>query len=662
MSTSRRHVVVHGHFYQPPREEPWLELVPREPSAAPDHDWNSRITRECYAPLAHARVLDRAGRLRRVLNAYATCSFNVGPTLFKWFDEHAPTVGGAFQAADVASRERLGHGNAIAMPYHHTILPLASRRDKQTEVRWGIRDFRARFRRDPVGMWLPETAVDSETLDVLAAEGIRFTVLAPHQVTAPPLAGRPGRWQGSDGRELAIFVYDGALAHEVAFGDTLTDAGRWEKRLHETPMASDGGPTITSLATDGETFGHHHRYGDLALASLIDRLEGDERTELTNFSALLASFPPTQDVTLVENTSWSCSHGIDRWRIDCGCRMDPATNQAWRAPLRAGLEVLAQGVHAVAESTWPEAAGDLWATRDAAGPDLAGAAHLPVVARRLLEAERHTLAMFTSCGWFFDDIARLEPKIVLRHAARAIEFLPHQLHEPLETALLSALARAHSNDRSKGDGVAIWYRDVLVEADGPARLAGGLAALRDVRPDALEGLVLPSHTWRIEGEEIVTHHRTTGREYRWHADSVTLGVVPILANVRPLDEAYKEERVIPISGYPGPVRTLLLQVARPMVFEATLTSHNRNLLRDGLLDQAEARRRALTGAWALVARDGIDDAGIVVHAVLDLFDLDEVPIPDEIRVTAFEQLSPLPPAHTRGTLAERLSLTLPGQA
>lgn len=652
--------MVHGHFYQPPREEPWLELVPKEPTAAPDHDWNCRITRECYAPLAHGRVFDDAGCLRRVLNAYDSLSFNVGATLFKWFDTHAPEVGAAFVAGDRTSRDRLGHGNAIAMPYHHIILPLASRRDKQTEVRWGIRDFRTRFGREPEGMWLPETAVDSETLDVLAAEGIRFTILAPHQVEHAPAAGRPGLWRGSSGRELAIFVYDGPLSHDVAFGDVLTSAGRWEARMLAHPLATDGGLTITSLATDGETFGHHHRFGDMAVADLIDRMEHSPDAMLTNFTALLAEQPPEESVTLVENTSWSCIHGLGRWQVDCGCRMDPTTNQQWRSPLRAGLEVLAQGVHAVAESHWPAGAGDLWEARDAAGPDLAGVSQLPVAARMLLEAERHTLAMFTSCGWFFDDLARLEPRIVLRHAARAIEFLPEQLHHALEAALLSALRLAHSNDTTKGDGVDLWYREVMVEADGPARLAAGLGALRDVHPDGLDRLVLPLHTWRIEGDEVVTRHQHTGHEYRWITESATLGVVPLRVHVRPAPPSEGLTRVVPISGYPDPVRTLLKEVARPMVFDAALNPSEREELADGLLNEATARLQALAGAWRLVVRDDLADAGVVLHAALDLFELDEVPFPDDVRADAFERLARYAPSPMRRSLAERLALALPG--
>src|ERR1019366_4762080 len=233
-----RNIVIHGHFYQPPREDPWLELVPRELSAAPDHDWNARITRQCYAPLARAPIVDAQGRLVRLVNAYAWCSFDIGPSLFRWFDVHAPDVAAAVIAADRDSAKRTGHGNAIAMPYHHVILPLLSRRDKVTEVRWGIRDFRQRFGRDPVGMWLPETAVDDETLTVLADERIKFTVLAPSQVTAYPPFGRPGRWTGG-GRELALFVYDGPSAHHVAFGGALSNVAQWESDLTAFPLAND---------------------------------------------------------------------------------------------------------------------------------------------------------------------------------------------------------------------------------------------------------------------------------------------------------------------------------------------------------------------------------------------------------------------------------------
>jgi hypothetical protein len=656
MTVRQRDVVVHGHFYQPPREEPWLELVRRERSASPDHDWNERINRECYAPLAAARVLTPQGLLRRTVNAYGWCSFDVGPTLFRWFDWHAPEVGAAIVDGDRASLARLGVGNAIAQPYHHIILPLASRRDKVTEVRWGIRDFRRRFGRDPEGMWLPETAVDSETLEVLVQEGIRFTVLSPHQVTSPPPHGQPGRWR-SGVHELAIFCYDGALAHDIAFSDVLRDTTGWHARIAAMPMADDG-PTITSVATDGETFGHHHRSGDLALAALIDQIDQDASARMTNFGALLAAHPPVHDVVLVERTAWSCPHSLGRWQGDCGCRMDGTTSQAWRTPLRVGLDQLAETIHAIVAAEWPDGLGDPWTMRDLAGPGLDEAGLLPSAARRLLEAERHALAMFTSCGWFFDDVARIEPPIVMRHAARAIEWLPTGVQDAAESRLLETLGRARSNDPTKGDGITIWQRDVQADALGPARLAAGIAALRDVTPDALDDLVLPVHTFRLEGDDIVIRQVRTDEEVRWRAESVIPGVVPVRVHVRRLDAPEMPAAMVALACFPHPVRALLAQAAHPMVFDATLGPAARDALTDGLLPLPGALTAALEGAWGLVVRDGLDAAGVVVHAVLDLFDLAEVELPEPSRIAAFALLAPLEASPAREALAARLLIAL----
>lgn len=648
-----RNIVIHGHFYQPPREDPWLELVPHELSAAPDHDWNERITRQCYAPLARAPVVDAQGRLARLVNAYAWCSFDIGPSLFRWLDGHAPDVAAAIVAGDRESADRLGHGNAIAMPYHHAILPLLSRRDKVTEVRWGIRDFRQRFGREPQGMWLPETAVDDETLTVLADERIRFTVLAPNQVTAYPPFGRPGRWTGS-GRELAVFVYDGPSAHHVAFGGALDDVSRWEANLNAFPLADDGGVSVVSLATDGETFGHHHRLGATALAALIDRVSRRDDARLTNFAAILDTAPPRFDVTLIAPSSWSCPHGVDRWRRACGCRYEPGTSQEWRAPLRDGLETLGAGITEAVQRHWPAAGGDIWTARDIAGPDLTGAPQLPADARVLLEVEQHALAMFTSCAWFFDDIGRLEPRIVLRHATRALELLPSADSARLEAALVATLAHAQSNDPDKGDGATIWRRDVLPDAAGPAHLAAALGALRELAPAALDDWHMPAHDWRVDGDDIVTIHRRTGGESRWHVEPVTLGLLAIHADVGTVPATVA--RVVRIAAYPEPIREALREIATPMVLEATLTPGDAAALSAGLLDQAAARGRALAGAWLLVARDGLDDAGIVVHSVLDLFDLDAVPISDAQRADAFVRLTAQPMTPMREALAERLGI------
>jgi len=653
---SPRHVVVHGHFYQPPREEPWLELVPAERSAAPDHDWNERITRQCYRPLALGRVLDAQGRITRVVNAYAWCSFDIGPTLFRWLDRHATDVRDAIIAGDKESIRRCGAGNALAMPFHHVILPLMSRRDKVSNVRWGIRDFRARFGREPEGMWLPETAVDEETLAVLADERIRFTVLSPTQVRDAPAFGRPGKWRGPGGRELAVFAYDGPASHQVPFGDALQDAGRWESALTGTPLPDDGGPGVVAIATDGETFGHHHRFGDVALVSLIDRLGRRSDTTLTNFAALLREYPPVQEVAINSPSSWSCPHGVERWRTECGCRFEADTSQAWRAPLRQGLEALASGIIEAAQRQWPATAGDIWTARDVAGPDLAGAPQLPAEARQLLEALQHAVAMFTSCAWFFDDLGRLEPSIVLRHAARAMDLLPRADRDRLARSLVSTLAGAESNDPGKGTGADIWHRDVMPGAEGPRRLAAGLAALRALSPGSLDDVFMPAHSWRTDGDDILIEHRRTGRTCRWTTEPVVTGVVATRTQATLASTG--DGRVVEAIEYPEPIRAALRDLAAPIIHDAALLSADAASLSAGNLTPAQARDRAIDGAWRLIERDGLDEAGIVLHGVLDLFDMDgEVPS-DAVRADAWLRLSAMPASATRDTLAGRLGLRL----
>jgi len=400
----RADVIIHGHFYQPPRENPWTGQVEAEPSAAPEHDWNARITKESYRPL---------------VPVYEYLSFDFGPTLLDWMEREAPEIHDAVIRADRASVQRIGHGNALAMPFHHIILPLASRRDKETEVRWGIADFKKRFGRDPVGFWLPETAVDRETLDVAAAEGIAFTVLAPHQVSKVPERGLPAKVELNDGRSIVVFVYNGGLSHDVAFGGLASDPNRWTDALNGTPPGA-----IANIAVDGETFGHHHKGGDKALATVLYRLQQSDKLKLTNFAAALAEHSPTETVKLVERTSWSCPHGVERWRSNCGCRIkqDVPPHQEWRAPLRAAIDWLAAEVHGIYEREGRDLPGGPWAFRDAAGA--IGPPPAPVNgdddAARLVEMERDVLRSMSSCGWFFDDIAGIEARQVLRYAAHAI--------------------------------------------------------------------------------------------------------------------------------------------------------------------------------------------------------------------------------------------------
>ena len=487
---SRRSVVIHGHFYQPPREDPWTGRVPRQISAAPYHDWNQRIHDECYRAVVAARILDDGGRIARVLNTLEWISWDTGPTLLEWMAREAPLTYRAFLEADARSRARTGHGNAIATPYHHVILPLASWREKVTEVRWGIADFRRRFRREPEGMWLPEAAVDSETLEVLAREGIAFTVLGPGQVRRVPDAGLPGRVEVAGGRSITVFVYDGPMSHDVAFGALLRDASHWLERVVETSAGRD----VLSMATDGETFGHHHRWAEMALARLLARGGARDDLRFEGFGAALARHPAVETVELVEPSSWSCVHGVERWRGDCGCKIDPSkpTSQAWRTELREVLDALALELHARFEEEGGRLFRDPWAARDEYGAvqdasprardelldrHLVGSPSVGDRARaaELLEMERDALRMKTSCAWFFDDIARLEPIQNLMYAAHALD-LAGPGSDEIEARLVRALDGIDSNDPQEGTAGDLWRSNVrggAREHAPPAPTVGG---------------------------------------------------------------------------------------------------------------------------------------------------------------------------------------------
>jgi alpha-amylase/alpha-mannosidase (GH57 family) len=487
-AASSRSIVLHGHFYQPPREDPWTEEVPAQPTAAPFHDWNERIEAECYRPITESRVLDEDDSLREVVNCLEWMSFDFGPTLMWWLERHAPDTYAAVLDADRRSVERLGRGNAMAMAYHHPILPLSDARDRRTEIRWGIADFRRRFDREPEGMWLPETAVDDATLDALAAEGIRFTVLAPHQVDPVPDDGRPVRYVTANGREIALFVYDGALSHGVAFGGLLRDGVGWAERMAEGESAA-----LRSVATDGETFGHHHEFAEMALARAITELRARPTIRVDNYAAFLARAGAHAEATLVAPSAWSCAHGVERWRSDCGCRADfgAESSQAWRGPLRAALEWLANELHDLFERDGTPLLGDPWAARDAYGAvvgvvedderrsfvrgwvETAGAGRGTDLDRALglLEMERNALRLFTSCAWFFDDVGGLEPRQVLLYAARAL-----QLAGPdgarIRPGFVKRLRAAVSNDPEVGTAADVFEE---IGAPGP----GGRAARAD---------------------------------------------------------------------------------------------------------------------------------------------------------------------------------------
>lgn len=481
-------VCIHGHFYQPPREDPWTGTIHPQPSASPFADWNQRITAECYRANTRAAILDDLGNVAIRKRTYDYVSFNFGPTLLRWMSQHAPDVVDALVRADQHSRLRLGWGNALAQAYHHAILPLANERDKQTEVRWGAADFERRLGRRPDGMWLPETAVDTSTLEVLAEEGIRFVILAPRQAAA--VRGpkddhwtevqahtidpsRAYRVDLPSGRSIAAFFYDPEPAQGVAFDGWLNDGGSMARRL-----ASWGRPFV-HFATDGESYGHHHRYGEMALAYCVRELLRHDEVELTNYATELARHPPTWRARIVEESSWSCSHGVGRWSRNCGCAMDHRRvgRHEWRAHLRDALNWLRDELGDFTEREASRLGEDVWELRDRYVFHLLseefGHHHpddpLPSDwdrhegTRRLrdvLELQRHALMMFTSCGWFFDDPGRVEPVQILRYAHRALHLHERLGGTSLEPAFIERLMPLRSEDEGLQDGRAIYAQKV----------------------------------------------------------------------------------------------------------------------------------------------------------------------------------------------------------
>ena len=521
----KRFACVHGHFYQPPRENPWTGEVERQPSAGRDHDWNARIARECYIPNGEARVVDADGRITDIVDNYEWMSFNFGPTLLTWLADAHPEAYERLIESDRRSAARLdGHGNALAQSYHHSILPLASPRDRLTEIRWGLADFRARYGREAEGLWLPECAADDATLAAVSAEGVKFVILEPHQADSiRPLSG--GAWkkasdallpgtayQWTDGKaSLAVFFYDGPLSRSVAFERAMSDsrafAGRVVSRL--PPTAED---SLALLATDGESYGHHESFAEMGLAHFLRYALPEKGVEPVNLGWWLARHPPRHEVRLREGgTSWSCPHGVERWRSACGCGAVDGASLEWRAPLRSALEGLRDKLDALYEK---EAAGllpDPWAARDAyisvvldrSEANVTGflSRHAPsakdeaarVRALSLLELQRHSLMMFTSCGWFFDTLSRLEPVQVLLYAAKAIE-LARAFGAELEADFVSAL---------KDDGD-VWGKLVRSQIVTPDHVAAhhAVALLFADQPPALvhhHRAVSERFTRRVEG-------------------------------------------------------------------------------------------------------------------------------------------------------------------
>ncbi|MGH9515690.1 MAG: DUF3536 domain-containing protein [Terriglobales bacterium] len=486
---------IHCHFYQPPRENPWLETVESQDSAGPYHDWNERIARECYLPNGASRILDSERCIAKIVNNYSRISFNFGPTLLSWMEEREPDGYQRILEGDRESQKLFsGHGGALAQAYNHTILPLANARDKRTQVLWGLKDFRHRFARDPEGIWLPETAVDTETLEILAGEGLKFTILAPRQARQlrfdqdSPWIGleygadsrHPYACNLPSGRTIALFFYDGALATAVAFEKLLFSGENFARRLLSRFDPEGDSGQLMHVATDGETYGHHHRHGDMALAFALQYIQLNNLARLTNYGEYLELHPPTQEIRIKEKTSWSCAHGVGRWESDCGCNAGggPGWNQKWRQPLREAFDWLRDSLIEEYESKAGEILKDPWSARDDyidAVLDRSAASVADFLNRhslrslspdeevrtlRLLELQRHLMLMYTSCGWFFDEPTGTETVQVLQYAARAVQLGQQLFGRDFEEEFLKKLECVHSNICEFGNGRDIYERFV----------------------------------------------------------------------------------------------------------------------------------------------------------------------------------------------------------
>jgi len=489
-------ICIHGHFYQPPRENPWLEAVEMQDSAFPYHDWSERITYECYAPNARARLLDGDGRIKRIVSNYSRMSFNFGPTVLSWMKEKTPDVHAAIVDADRKSRERFsGHGSAIAQVYNHMILPLANARDKHTQVAWGIRDFEARFGRKPEGMWLAETAADDESLEALAEQGIKYTILSPFQASRVRPLKENSEWQDVNGahidpsmpylvklpsgRSIAAFFYDAPIAQAIAFERLLKSGESLAGRLAGAFSEDRGHDQLINIATDGESYGHHFQNGDMALAYALSSIEENAEIKLTVYGEFLETHPPTHEVEIHQPSAWSCSHGVGRWKENCGCNSGRAGwNQEWRGPLRDALDWLRDQLAPLYETEGKKFIKNPWAARDEyislvldrspenraaffakhAGRDLDEREQ--VSALRLLEMQRHAMLMYTSCGWFFDEISGLETVQIIQYAARAIQLAGTFSNNELETGFLKILEQAKSNIPENENGRVVYEKFV----------------------------------------------------------------------------------------------------------------------------------------------------------------------------------------------------------
>lgn len=497
----KNYLTIHGHFYQPPRENPWLEAIELQESASPFHDWNARICDECYNPNSASRIVDGKNRIIDIVNNYTMISFNFGPTLMSWMEQYAPNT---YERIVQADRKSIGiysgHGNAIAQVYNHMIMPLANDKDKYTQTIWGIKDFEYRFGRKPEGIWLAETATDDRTMEVLIDCGIKFTILSPYQAARIRKinAKQDSAWEdvswgsidparayryfikGKPDKYIDLFFYDGSISKSVAFDNLLKDGNRFIKRLQDGVSPQRNYNQLVNIATDGESYGHHTRFGDMALSYALKKRAKDAGFTITNYGEYLEKNPPLYEVDIKPVSSWSCFHGVERWRDDCGCSTgaQPGWNQKWRKPLRDALNYLRDELAVLYEEQISKYLDDPWESRNDYISVMLDRNEISLgkffkkhqrrelsseektLVLKLLEIQRQAMLMFTSCGWFFADISGIETTQIMKYAARAIELAETFTDKDYETPFLNILEKAQSNIKDMGNGKEIYQKFV----------------------------------------------------------------------------------------------------------------------------------------------------------------------------------------------------------
>ncbi len=562
MNNNKKYLTIHGHFYQPPRENPWIEEIEMQESAYPDHDWNEKISAQCYSPNAVSRMVNSNNQIIEISNNYQYISFNFGPTLLSWLEKNDPMAYERIIQADINSRKLYnGHGCAIAQVYNHIIMPLANRNDKITQVLWGLKDFEHRFKRNSEGIWLAETAVDAQTLEVLIDCGVKFTILCPTQAKCINKIGEHN-WQDvswgtidpsqayryyvegtNKEKYIDLFFYDGSISKSVAFDNLLQDGRKFAYRLNEGYVADRNRDQIINIATDGESYGHHTKFGDMALAYIVQIGAKELGFEITNYADFLENHPPQYEVDIKPVTAWSCSHGVGRWQEDCGCSTgaQPHWNQKWRKPLRQAMDYLRDELINLCSIEGSKYYKDFWKARNNyidviidrneerineflkhnAKKQLSSISRVKAI--KLMEIQRFAQLMYTSCGWFFADISGIETVQILKYAARAIELAQEFSKNNIEKTFLSILQKAKSNISEFGSGKDIYNTWVKPNATGFSKI---------VAQDAIETIFNNTNVKeKLHNLYCYSIKRNVYKKYKNKHDNLHFGKVEIKSNI-----------------------------------------------------------------------------------------------------------------------------------